>query len=219
MVPPAMDRTAGGGTGAEAVAAVVLAAGLSRRMGAPKMVLPWGNTTVIAQVTRVLRAAGAGRVIVVTGGAREQVEAALRGEPVHCVFNPDFESGDMARSLQVGLTALPESFRAALVALGDQPQIEAWVARRVLETYLDTRAPLVAPSYAMHRGHPWLIDRRLWPEVQALGAGQMLRDVFGRHRQEIHYIPVDTPSVLQDLDTPEDYRRLRPEPPDGPQPE
>lgn len=192
------------------MAAVVLAAGLSTRMGRPKMVLPWGDTTVIAQVTRVLHSAGASPVCVVTGGVRDQVEAALQTEPVICVFNPHYAAGDMASSLQAGLAALPPDCPAALVALGDQPQIREAVVRQVLAAYRSSGALLVAPSYAMHRGHPWLIDRSLWGEVGALGPGETLRSIFDRHRAHLYYVEVDTSSVLRDLDTPEDYRRERP---------
>jgi molybdenum cofactor cytidylyltransferase len=188
------------------IAAIVLAAGLSRRMGVPKMVLPWKNTTVIGQVVDVLAQAGIIEIVVVTGGAHEQVEAALEGLRVKQVFNPRYSDNEMAYSVQAGLSALSDKAEATLVALGDQPQIECTVVQAILAAYQQNKSPLIVPSYKMHRGHPWLIVRSLWPEVQNLPPGRTLRDVLNAQADKIDYLQVDTPSILQDLDTPEDYR-------------
>ena len=192
------------------IAAVVLAAGQSQRMGQPKMALPWGDTTVIGQVVASLQAGGISTLVVVTGGARAEVEAALRGAAVRLAFNPRFAEDDMAVSLRAGLAALPEEVEATLVALGDQPQIDPDVVRAVADAYRGSGAPLVAPSYRMRRGHPWLVARRLWPEVFDLGPGGTLRDLFSAHAAEIHYVEWDSPAILKDLDTPQDYARERP---------
>ncbi len=117
------------------IGAVVLAAGRSQRMGRPKMILPWGETTVIGQVAKVLLAVGVDDVLVVTGGARDEVEGALTGVPVRTVFNPGFANGEMIQTLQVGLVALDRDVDAALVVLGDQPQIEQPVVRSVVTAY------------------------------------------------------------------------------------
>ena len=217
------------------IAAVILAAGLSRRMGQPKMALPWGDTTVIGQVVRVLAEVGARPLVVVTGGARELVGAALvaalgeaskraatrasmraatrasmraatRAAPtMTTVFNPDFANGEMLASLQVGIRALPDSVEACLVALGDQPQIEVGVVKTILETYLQTGGTLWAPSFHMRRGHPWLIQRALWPDLLSMTSPATVRDFLNRHSAAIQYVAVDRDSILQDLDTPEDY--------------
>ncbi|MFM8320352.1 MAG: NTP transferase domain-containing protein [Chloroflexota bacterium] len=192
------------------VGAVILAAGQSRRMGQPKMALPWGDTTVIGRVAQVLLQAGAGPVVAVTGGARQTVEAALQGLPVQCAHNPRFAEDQMAFSLQTGLQALPPGVDAALVALGDQPQLEVGPVRQVLAAYRAERAPLVIPSFEMRRGHPWLIDRRLWPEALALQPPATLRQLLNAHAAAICYVTVDSASILADLDTPEDYQRARP---------
>ena len=201
------------------IAAVILAAGLSRRMGQPKMALPWGDTTVIGQVVRVLAEVGARPLVVVTGGAAELVGAALvaalgktraatRAAPtttMTTVFNPDFANGEMLASLQVGIRALPDSVEACLVALGDQPQIEVGVVKTILETYLQTGGTLWAPSFHMRRGHPWLIQRALWPDLLSMTSPATVRDFLNRHSAAIQYVAVDRDSILQDLDTPEDY--------------
>jgi molybdenum cofactor cytidylyltransferase len=194
----------------QSMAAVVLAAGRSIRMGQPKMILPWGNTTVIGRVVWVLRQAGIPRVVVVTGGARRQVEDALLGIEVQLVFNPHFAREEMLVSLQCGLCVLGEEVEAALVVLGDQPQIELEVVQAILARYRSRRAPLVVPSFRMRRGHPWLVDRKLWRAILELDPGSTLRDLLNTHADQIDYLNVDSPCVLRDLDTPEDYQRERP---------
>ena len=197
------------------IAAVVLAAGLSRRMGTPKMVLPWGETTVIGRVVSVLTQAGIEEVLVITGGARQQVEVALQGMPARVAFNPRFAEDHMTLSLQVGLAALPADVEAALVTLGDQPQIEPAVVQAILQAYFEKRSSLVVPSYQHHRGHPWLIARELWKDVFALHTPQTLREFLNAHAGQIDYLPVENASVIRDLDTREDYERDRPAPSAG----
>ncbi len=190
-------------------AAVVLAAGQSRRMGQPKMVLPWGQTTVIGQVVSILLQAGLSQVVVVTGGAGAQVTEALQGQPVRLVENPAYADGEMLSSVQVGLAALPVDCPAALIVLGDQPQIEASVVRALLERYNASPSALIVPSYQMRRGHPWLVEQKLWADLLGPGLGSM-RDFLNAHAAEIAYLPVQTDSVLHDLDTPHDYDRFKP---------
>lgn len=192
------------------IGAVVLAAGMSRRMGRPKLVLPWGNHTVIWQVVDTLDAAGVRDIVVVTGAARELVEKALDGMQARLAYNPGYEDGEMLHSLQVGIQALLPIAEALLVTLGDQPMIEAAAIRRVAGHYLDTGAQLVIPSYQMRRGHPWLVGRKYWNELLSMPANQTMHDFIQRHADEIHYIVYDSPSILEDMDTPEDYQQNSP---------
>ncbi len=189
------------------IAAVVLAAGSSRRMGSPKLILPWGATTVIGQVVKVLAQAGLGEIVVVTGGARQQVESALAGLPARPVFNSRYEDDHMALSLQAGLAALSPMTTAALVALGDQPQIEISVVERLLAVYQEYQPPLVIPSFGMRRGHPWIVARPLWADIMTLEPPTTLRDFVHAHAEHIHYVAVESDTIIRDLDTPDDYRR------------
>ncbi len=194
------------------IAAIVLAAGLSRRMGQPKLALPWGDTTVIGQVVAVLSAAGVAEIVVVTGGARQELETTLRGTPARLAFNPRFEASEMIDSLQVGLAQLPPIVEATLIALGDQPQIQLPVVQAVLKAYAEHPSRLIVPSYQMKRGHPWLVVRSLWAELSQIRPPETLRDFLGRHTEEIYYLPVSTDTILRDLDTPADYAREKPAP-------
>lgn len=198
------------------VSAVVFAAGQSKRMGRPKLLLPWGDTVVIGQVVLTLAQAGLVEIIVVTGALGGEIEGALAGLPVRLIQNPRYEVGEMLSSAQAGLAVLGPQVEAALFVLGDQPQIQAGVIQAVLAEYHRSHAPLVVPSYRMRRGHPWCLARSLWPAVHQLGQPASLRDLLHAHAGQIDYVPVDTPTILQDLDTPQDYARLRTGAPDVP---
>lgn len=188
------------------ISAIVLAAGESKRMGRPKMLLPWGRMTVIEQVIKTFLNAGVEEIVVVTGGAKEQVEKVIESYPVRVVHNPDFVSGEMVSSLQQGLRALSNQAQAALIGLGDQPQVQEESVRTVLDAYQKTQARLVVPSFQMRRGHPWLVARTLWHEILDVEPPESSRDFLNKHADEIHYVNVNTPSILADLDTPEDYQ-------------
>ena len=188
------------------IGAIVLAAGLSARMGQPKQIMRWGSTVIVRRVVDVLAEGGVDEIVAVTGGARLEVEAALQGSAARAVFNPDFANGDMMRSLQVGLAALSPAAEAALVALGDQPQIEAGVVRTVAQQWRRSRADIVAPSFNRRRGHPVLFGRSIWAALAA-AAETSPRDFLQTHAERIVYVDVDTDSILRDVDTPEDYER------------
>jgi molybdenum cofactor cytidylyltransferase len=197
----------------KSIGAVILAAGQSKRMGQPKMLLPWGETTVLGQVINTFAKAGVSEIVVVTGGQREAVEAeaARLAEkfPVRCVHNPVHESGEMLSSLQCGLAALGPEVESALIGLGDQPQLSLEAARKVVTAFESSGARLLVPSYNLRRGHPWLVQRDLWSEILSLRAPQTLRDFLNSHVKEILYVEADQ-TILKDLDTPEDYQRERP---------
>lgn len=197
------------------ISAIVLAAGQSTRMGRPKMILPWGNTTVIGQVVTELDKVGMGEILVVTGGAKREVELALQelpalGVTIRTVYNPGFAEGEMLSSFQVGLAQLGEETLAALVVLGDQPQIQEQVIQHLINTYCESDAPLVVPSYQMRRGHPWLVDRSLWSSALSLRPPETLRDFLQSQSSRIRYVNVDTDTIFQDLDTPGDYLHSKP---------
>lgn len=189
------------------LSAIVLAAGQSSRMGQPKMALPWGKTTVLGQVIETLQSAGLEEILVVAGGAREATEKIAAAHRVKTIHNP--HKGEMLESIQIGLRALQGG--AALIALGDQPQMQVETARSVIAAWKQSGAGIVVPSYENRRGHPWLIAENYWGEILAMPAeSSSMRDFFKARQNEIFYVSVAAPSVLQDLDTPEDYLRFKP---------
>lgn len=192
------------------ISAVILAAGSSRRMGRPKLLLPWGATTVIGQVTAVVCASGVLEPVLVTGRMDGEVRAATAAWGVHWVHNPDYAHTEMLQSLQIGLREISPEALACLVVLGDQPQIEGAVVAQVLRAFRDEPCRILIPSYQQRRGHPWLVHRDLWGELLELPPDANLRIFLNRHVDDIHYLNVSSPSVLMDLDTPEDYARSKP---------
>ena len=190
------------------IVALVLAAGRSRRMGSNKLLLAFGERTVLGQIISVLQNCPLDAIIVVTGHERDKLEAALGQAPpsLRFVYNPDYANGDMLASIQAGLAAMPADDQAALVVLGDQPQIQ----KRVVEQVVAAHQPgqVVIPSYRRQGGHPILIDRACWPDILALPPGASLRAVWRAHPGWLRYLDVDTDSILRDMDTPEDYARM-----------
>jgi molybdenum cofactor cytidylyltransferase len=192
------------------ISAIILAAGQSKRMGRQKMLLPWGKLTVIEHVVVTFFNAGIEDILVVTGGAHEQVEKALDRFPVRKIHNREYENGEMLSSLQYGLRNIREQTRATLIGLGDQPQIREESIRLICEAYQKDKSELIVPSFQMKRGHPWLVARPLWNAILKLKPPQTPRDFLNQYADKIQYMNVDTPTILTDLDTPEDYQNSRP---------
>ena len=191
------------------ISAIILAAGESKRMGQPKMLLPWGRSTVLQTVITTFQAAGIKDILVVTGGARKQVDA-LIGQTVQTVFNENYARGEMLSSIQIGLRNKMLEAQAMLIGLGDQPQVQMGTIRHILQAYKQANSSLIVPSYKMQRGHPWLIARELCEEILGMQSPESAREFLNRHSKDILYVPLDTPTVLQDLDTPEEYSSSQP---------
>jgi molybdenum cofactor cytidylyltransferase len=192
------------------ISAIIPAAGQSKRMGQPKMLMPWGKSTVIEHVISTFLKAGIEDVIVVTGGARELVEGTISQYPVRTIHNRDYAAGEMLSSIQCALRVMPTQVQATLIGLGDQPQVQEKSIRLICDEYRNGQSTLIVPSFQMRRGHPWLVARPLWSEILALKPAESPRDFLTRHANEIHYVNVNTQSVLADLDTPEDYEKSDP---------
>ncbi len=192
------------------VSAIILAAGQSKRMGRPKLLLPWENTTVLGKVIETIQAAGVEDILVVTGGARNEVEQIITNYKLRVVHNENFEHEQMLGSIQLGLKVQKTDREATLICLGDQPQVEEGTVRQVVESFRENRSSIVVPSYQMRRGHPWLIAKELWGEVLKMASPESMRDFLNKHPNDILYLDTNTPSVLQDLDTPEDYLKYKP---------
>ncbi|HEV2764307.1 MAG TPA: nucleotidyltransferase family protein [Pyrinomonadaceae bacterium] len=190
------------------VAAVILAAGRSRRMGAFKPLLPFPvGRTVVGACVESLRGAGVGEIVVVVGHRAEEVRRALEGARVRFASNDEPES-EMGVSVARGVEALSEEARAVLVSLVDQPAVPARAVREVVEAYIKTGARLVVPTWGGRGGHPVLVDLALREELLSLVPREGLRALFEAHRTEVLRLPVSSPYVARDADTWEDYRAL-----------
>lgn len=192
------------------VAAVVLAAGRSSRMGQHKLLLPLGGTAIVAHTVAAACASEADPVLVVVGHEAERVRVALPPGRHTVVANPDHAQG-MASSLRAGIAALPQEVAGALVVLGDQPLITAELLDRLIAAAHEHPHGIVAASYEGRRGHPVYFPRRYFSEVQAVRGDEGGRSVLTRHREALVVVECGDLAPDLDADTPEDYRRLQEE--------
>ena len=186
--------------------AIVLAAGLSSRMGAQKLLLPFGGKTVIGHIVDQLLASTIGEVHVVVGHQSESVSAELSGRAVSIVNNPNYKSG-MLSSVRCGLRNLPEKCRAVMVVLGDQPSITTELIDQMLQSFAATEKNILVPLYKGKRGHPILLSLHYRDEILTHYDAVGLRGLLHSHSDDICELTVSNASVLCDMDYPEDYRR------------
>jgi molybdenum cofactor cytidylyltransferase len=191
------------------IGAVVLAAGLSSRMGVQKLLLPWMGKTVIETVVDTLIQSRITEIVVVTGRDAEQIASSLKSKPVQIIYNPDFADGNMVTSLRTGLKALRNRVDAILMVLADQPQMMETTVKLLVDEWNQNPNSLCIPSYQMRRGHPWVIPVKLWGNLNSLDSHQTMRDFIKINEHEIRYVVVETPTILADLDTPEDYKQQK----------
>ena len=185
---------------------MILAAGESKRMGKPKLLLPFGEKTIIERVIDSVIQSKLDDVLVVLGAHREKIEKKIKDFSIKIVVNPDFKN-DMLSSVQCGFRALPEDVEASLVILGDQPEISSALINKIVEAYKKSKKGIVLPVFRKNRGHPVLIDMKYQGEIEDLNPDLGLRNLVYKHAEDILEVEVITPSILQDIDTIEDYNR------------
>jgi molybdenum cofactor cytidylyltransferase len=183
------------------VAAVILAAGESRRMGSPKALLPYRGQSFVDSLI-ALFSARCPTVIVVVGAHAAEIRAAAR-RPATFVDNPDYARG-MTTSLQCGLRALPPAAGGVLLTLVDHPAI----APNTVDALLSGVAPVRVPRYQGRRGHPIYFSRAIVPEFLALPDSGAARDVVRAHANETEFLDLDDPGIIADIDDAEAYRAL-----------
>jgi molybdenum cofactor cytidylyltransferase len=192
--------------------AVVPAAGHSTRMGRPKLILPLGNRTIIEHVVTALRAGGADQVLVVCGPHVQELEPLARtaGADVLVLSAP---TPDMRSTVEFGLADLENRFRpepedAWFLAPADHPALESGIVRTLRDEFArDAARSILVPTHAGKRGHPALIAWRHVTAIRTLPPDQGINSFF--RTQSVTEISVPTPEILADLDTPEDYERLK----------
>jgi molybdenum cofactor cytidylyltransferase len=187
------------------IAAVVLAAGLARRMGRQKLLLQLqGKPVVRWAVERV--APHAGEVVVVTGQDDVAIREALAGLAVRFAVNPTPQAGQ-GSSIAVGVAALPPWTRAALIALGDQPRLPDAVVPALLAAFARSGRPIVAPVYRGTQGTPVLFASEVFAELRALTGDAGARAVVNARPERVERVSFDL-AMPPDVDTPEDFTRL-----------
>ena len=191
------------------LAGVVLAAGLSTRMGAFKPLLPLGGRTVLEEAIATLRDGGVANVVVVTGHRGDDLAPAIERAGARRAHNPRFADG-MYTSVQAGVAALPAGLTAFFLLPCDIPRAGAATVRSLARARAAAADPsVVHPTHAGRRGHPPLIAARLIPEVLTADPAGGLREVLHRFADRALEVEVDAPGILRDLDTPEAYDQQR----------
>lgn len=184
--------------------AIILAAGESKRMGTQKLVLPFGDKTIIGKVIENIMVAGIKKIMVVLGSHKEEVLEAIGQMPVSQCYNGDFASG-MFSSVLAGFRALPPSAEAALLFLGDQPSIPPEVIRKVSDSYILTGKGIIIPVADGKRGHPSLFSLRLLDEMNLLDPSGGLRSLAQKFPGEVLEVETGREEILRDIDTKIDY--------------
>ena len=185
------------------LAAIILAAGESTRMGRPKALLPWGGTTLIDWQVRQMSLADVDDVVVVLGHEAEVTGPAVT-ERCRVVVNEAYQEG-RASSLRLGAATLTDATEAILVLGVDQPRPD-WISARLIDTWRRTAAAIVVPSFEGRRGHPVLVDASLVGELRSVRDDTLgLRAVLDRHEQRTVLVPIDSLAVNVDLNTLAEY--------------
>jgi molybdenum cofactor cytidylyltransferase len=187
-----------------AVAAIVAAAGLSRRMGSCKQLLELEGKTVLARCLETLLAGGVKEIVVVTGVKGESVAAEASRFPVHVVVNND-PAGDMASSVRAGRAVLSAAAGAVIIALCDYPLLLPATVASLKKSHAKEPGRIVIPTHGSRRGHPLLFPIKI---LEELHENMTLRDLVRCDPDRLRFIEVNDPGILIDMDTPEDYRRL-----------
>jgi molybdenum cofactor cytidylyltransferase len=196
----------------KSIAAVVLAAGRSTRMGAiNKLIAEIGGKPLVRIAAEQALASRAGPVIVVTGHERERVEAALNGLPVKLVHNPDYAEG-LGTSLKAGIAAVPDDADGAIVCLGDMPQVSSTLIDKLIAAFDPARGALVVvPSIAGRRGNPVVWSRRFFHDLMAINGDIGARHLIGSYAEAVIEVPVADDAALTDVDTPESLSAVKAE--------
>jgi molybdenum cofactor cytidylyltransferase len=191
------------------VAALLLAAGQSRRMGTiNKLLIGIDGKPMVRHVAEAVAASQAAPVIVVTGHEQERVEAALAGLTAKFVHNPDFAQG-LSTSVKRGLAALPAETDGTVVCLGDMPMVTAAAIDRLIAAFnpIEGRA-ICVPTRRGKRGNPVLLARQLFPELAAVSGDIGARELIAAHPELVAEVEMETDGVLTDIDTPQALAKL-----------
>jgi molybdenum cofactor cytidylyltransferase len=189
------------------IAAVILAAGQSSRMGQHKLLLPVLGKPLVLHVVDHAITAGFEEVLVVVGYRADALRPLLTNRPVRVIENPDYAQGQ-STSVRAGIGALSPQVEAAMILLADQPLVKPAILQRLVQAWQATAKPIVAPFYNGQRGNPVLFARSLFAELLRVTGDQGGREILQRHPQEIAPVPIAEADAAQDLDTWQEYQAL-----------
>ena len=192
------------------LAALVLAAGGSVRLGRPKQLLDWGGVPLLEFVVAGVSTWPVDEIAVVLGAEADRILDAVDLKGAFAVVNPEWEEG-LASSLRVGLDALARNpqITGALIVLGDQPGVDADVVNQLVGEFETSGRPVVIPKYRYTRGNPVIVARQLWPRLMSLEGDHGAANLFRAHPEWVHEVWIDH-LPPRDVDTEVDVAELRP---------
>ena len=189
------------------ISGIILAAGESRRMGQPKALLHWNGRTFLESVAMMLTNGGVDGLIAVLGDAPAAVIHEVEKIGARRVDNPEWNTGQFS-SLKAAISSLAPETLAAVVALVDQPHVPAEVVSSLISEFEASRAPIVRPVWNGRGGHPLLFSREVFATIRSLPDSATAFDVVSAFRDRRRDVAAPDGSILDDIDTPEDFTRL-----------
>jgi len=183
---------------------IILAAGESKRMGFPKMLLSFNGKTMIENVISNVTDSDADNTLVVLGADRDMLIDLIRKSDVKYCYNDNYKEG-MLSSVKCGFKNLPSDLKAVLVFQGDQPLITPEVINSVIEAYSSSGKGIVIPVHNKKRGHPLLLDIKYRDEIEKLHTHEGLRSLAYRFSDDVLEVQTDDPCIFRDFDTYDDY--------------
>ena len=195
------------------ISAIVLAAGMSRRMeGENKLLLPFGDKTMLETTLGQILASGVGEVVVVTGHEAEQVQGILKNRPVKITFNPDFSTG-MTTSIQAGIRAASPEIQGFMICLSDMPLIDSAIYRQLAEVFFEKikTAPRVIVQLVFENtpGNPVIFSAVFKNEILALEHPEGCKPIVQANREFVVRVSVSSDSILRDADTLADFEKVK----------
>jgi len=184
--------------------AIVLAAGESKRMNAPKMLLPFRGSTILETTIGNIAESEVSNIMVVLGAYSKEILSVVDNMPVTYCINDKYKDG-MLSSVKCGFRNLPPVFESVLVFPGDQPLISPGIINEVIKAWRRTSKGIVVPVYRKKRGHPLLIDYKYREEINRLDADKGLRSLAEKYPDDVFEVETDSKCILKDIDNKEDY--------------
>jgi molybdenum cofactor cytidylyltransferase len=188
------------------IRSIILAAGESKRMGFPKMLLKFNGKTMIEKVLDNVAESDSDSILVVLGAGRENLIALVRKYDVKYCYNKNYRDG-MLSSVQCGFKNLPSDTVATLVFQGDQPFITPAVINMVINAFKMSGKGIIIPVYEGKRGHPLLLDKKYSDQIDELDPGKGLRSITYLNAGDVLEVETDEPGILRDFDTYDDYKK------------
>lgn len=184
--------------------AIILAAGASTRMKRQKLLLPFNGKTIVETVVENVTNSVVTNIMVVLGSHSEEIKSEISYQNVKFCVNENYMDG-MLSSAICGFRALPPDAKAALVFLGDQPQIPPQATSLVIDAWLQSKKGIVMPTFNGRRGHPVLIETRYKSEIEKLDPERGLKTLSEKFKNDVFEVECNMPEILRDIDTPEEY--------------